>query len=89
MIDKEIVLDELDELFSKDKAYQQGFASLTVEQRVAFIDYFSCLINPDIRAKKMKSNKKRIELGFSPKECYCGQSSTMPKCDGTHKDLKE
>ncbi len=79
---------ELEETFSNDQTYYEAFNKLTPGRQRGYLLYFGGAKQSTTRFSRIQNSKERILAGKGIHDCICGLSATMPRCDGSHKQLK-
>ncbi len=91
-LNKSNVLNFPDELllkFEKDLVFKEAFLALTPGRQRGYNLYFSDSKNAKTRETRIEKYMDRILKGIGINDCVCGLSNRMPRCDGSHKQLKE
>jgi uncharacterized protein YdeI (YjbR/CyaY-like superfamily) len=83
-----IVVEELEVIFKKNKAFQKAFKALTPGRQRAYLIHFSGAKQAETRISRIEKNTAAILAGRGINDCTCGLSKKMPYCDGSHKLAK-
>ena len=80
--------EELKSEFNKNPDLKTAFENLTPGRQRGYLLHFSQPKQPKTREARIQKNSERIFKGKGLKDCICGFSKRMPKCDGSHKHIK-
>lgn len=78
----------LEQAFTQDHTLEQAFTQLTKGRQRGYIIHFSSTKNESTAMGRIEKCTERILQGKGLHDCVCGHSKRMPRCDGSHKDLK-
>ena len=87
-VEKVEPVDELIEIFKKNKAFEKAFKALTPGRQRAYLMLFANAKQSETRVSRIEKYIPRIKDGYVLTDCNCGLSKRMPNCDGSHKFLK-
>ncbi|MCB9225354.1 MAG: YdeI/OmpD-associated family protein [Crocinitomicaceae bacterium] len=81
--------EELTIKFDDDISFKEAFEALTPGRQKGYLLHFSQAKQSKTRSDRIEKSKERIFLGKGLNDCVCGQSKHYPRCDGSHKYLKD
>ena len=87
-VEKVEPVDELIEIFKKNKSFEKAFKALTPGRQRAYLMLFANAKQSETRVSRIEKYIPRVLDGFGLTDCTCGLSKRMPNCDGSHKFLK-
>lgn len=87
-VEKVEPVDELIEIFKKNKSFEKAFKALTPGRQRAYLMLFANAKQSETRVSRIEKYIPRIKDGYGLTDCTCGLSKRMPNCDGSHKFLK-
>ncbi|RYM05814.1 hypothetical protein EWH99_04920 [Sporolactobacillus sp. THM7-7] len=80
--------EELKNKFDELPALKTDFEALTPGRQNAYIYYFSQAKRVATRESRIEKCVPRILQGKGLNDCVCGHSKKMPRCDGSHKNIR-
>lgn len=80
--------EELIQKLESDPAFQEAFERLTPGKKRGYNLHFTAAKTAATRIRRIESMEPRILAGKGFHDCICGLSKRMPRCDGSHKELK-
>ncbi|WP_116107357.1 DUF1801 domain-containing protein [Lewinella sp. IMCC34191] len=81
--------EELQRKFAEVPGLEVAFAELTPGRQRGYLLYFNGAKQSATRTSRIQSHQQRILDGKGFHDCVCGLSQRMPRCDGSHKALKD
>lgn len=81
--------EELEKVFSKNKAFKTAFFKLTPGRQRAYNLFFTAAKQSKTKEERIEKYKQQILNGKGLNDCTCGLSKKMPTCDGSHKYLNK
>ena len=82
------VPEEFEAKLDKSPALKKAFKALTPGRQRAYLLYFAGAKQAITRETRIENYTQRILDGIGFNDCTCGLSKKMPRCDGSHKNLK-
>lgn len=81
--------EELLAAFDQDPGFQAAFQSLTPGRQRGYLLHFSSARQATTRRSRIEQSKPKVFAGKGFHDCNCGLSQRMPRCDGSHTQLRE
>ncbi|MEO9531783.1 MAG: YdeI/OmpD-associated family protein [Crocinitomicaceae bacterium] len=80
--------EELQTKFDADPGFKSAFDKLTPGRQRGYLLHFSGAKQSSTRTNRIESCVAKIMIGKGFQDCTCGLSKRMPRCDGSHKQIK-
>jgi len=80
---------ELVDIFNEENKFKEAFYQLTPGRQRGYLLHYSSAKQSKTRISRIKASMERIYMGKGLNDCICGLSKKMPRCDGSHKQLKD
>ncbi len=80
--------EELVAAFAADPGLQSAFASLTPGRQRGYLLHFTAAKRSATRCSRIEQSRPNILAGKGLHDCTCGLSQHLPRCDGSHKQLR-
>lgn len=80
---------ELTTIFETDIEFKTAFEKLTPGKQRGYIIHFTGAKQLSTRLKRIENYRSKVILGKGFHDCICGLSKNLPRCDGSHKNLKD
>jgi uncharacterized protein YdeI (YjbR/CyaY-like superfamily) len=83
-----VLIPELQDFFEENPAFKTAFEALTPGKQRGYHLHFSESKQSQTRKTRIEKYIPQILNGKGIHDCTCGLSQKMPRCDGSHKQLR-
>lgn len=80
-------VDELQERMDADDAFREAFEALTPGRQREYNHHIGSAKQAKTRLSRLEACTERIFAGKGFRDCICGHSKRMPRCDGSHRHI--
>ena len=80
-------VDELQQRLDADEAFRTAFEALTPGRRREYNHHFGSAKRSATRVSRIEASTERVLAGKGLRDCICGRSKRMPRCDGSHREV--
>lgn len=77
-------IPELQERLDADPAFREAFEALTPGRQRTYDHHFGRAKQSATRVARIEAATERILAGKGLRDCVCGRSQRLPRCDGSH-----